>query len=141
MKFFKILCVVFIILAVLLACGKGSGGNNEEQNSSADWPWEDIPLYSEAFNLEEYVDPGIRMKFDNPEGRTFDTDKDFETLFEFYLEEMPKHGWKPLSSMDPTNRVAIMKWESEDGKIYVEMVISTDPEGNARAMIARCPQN
>ena len=79
MKFIKILSVVLIILAVLLACGKGSEGNNEQQNSSADWPWEDIPLYSEAFNLEEYVEPGIRTKYDDPEGRTFDTKEDFET--------------------------------------------------------------
>lgn len=143
MNYIKISSAVLLIIAILLACSKGSGSrdSNQDQEPSTDWPWDDIPLYTEAFNIEEYVEPSIRMKYEESEGRMFDTKTDFLTLHEFYLEKMSEHGWEAQNSMTPGNVLSIMKWESNDGKIYVEIIISIDPDNNARAMIARCQVN
>ena len=133
------------VTLITLACGLGGGGNTGgadgggRGNPSADWPWDDVPLYTAAdsASMTDWEDLGTEMKFENVEGRYFETPDTTQQVLDFYKAQMPRHGWTGGENAELVNDFSSVRWSKQGGDTLALITISTDPDGNVRVMAVR----
>lgn len=142
-----LLVVVAIVALITLSCGlagggKPGGGDEGGGGPSADWPWDDVPVYPEAdtSTLDTWEDAGTAMQFEKVEGRYFETPDSVEDVFNFYKAEMPKNGWSGGETSTVVNDFSSVHWKKGDGEAVAIITISTDPDGNVRVMAVRAEE-
>lgn len=140
---------LFTIVAVLtmcaLACGLTGGGKSDDAGESgggtgsADWPWDDVPLYPAAdeTSIADWEDLSVDMAFEEVTGRYFETPDGTEDVLTFYKAEMPRKGWTGGENAELVNDFSSVHWKSEAGEAVAIITISTDPDGNVRVMAIR----
>lgn len=145
MKRRGLLVIVVFLSLMALACGLADGLKRDdsveagEGNGPANWPWDDMPLYAAADmgSLKDWDDVATAMRYDEVEGRYFETPDSVEDVHAFYKAEMANHGWTGGENATIVNDFSSVRWQKGDDGPLAIITISTDPDGNVRVMVVR----
>ena len=146
------LAIVTILALVTLSCSLTGGLTGQEEPEATQpsaqpggerpappsgFTWDDIPVYPGASIRGDIVsDSAAEALYETVEVRLYETQDGIELVDSFYLDEMPKHGWRKVVH-DCRNDICMSTWFKGDGEIHATLKIGVGDDGETVVGISR----